>query len=170
LRVVSRYSVAIVPLLLAGPTPAFAAEGLNLFPRPDVLLLNLVVFAALIYPIDRLLVRPLVRVLAERESRTAGALERTDEVVTEANRIREQLESKLREARARAAEQRAAVLARGEEEERGILDRAREEAGRSLDQVRQGVGAELEAARQALTADASELAREAAARILGRSL
>lgn len=157
-------------LALTLPSEALAAGGLELMPRLELLVLNVVVFALLVYPIDRLLLKPLIAVLAERDARTNGALERSEALTREASEIQQSFEARLKEVRNEAAERRARVLAAGEEEERRVLDRAREDAGRALEQVRQGVAAELEAARQTLTADASELAREAATRILGRAL
>ena len=170
MRVVNPQTLAIVALGLAVPGTAAAAAGLNLFPRFELLALNIFVFTLLIYPVNKLLLQPLVRVLEQREARTLGALERAQATLADATELRGEFEGRLREVRTRAAERRGEVLAAGESEVQQALELARGEAGESLDRVRSGVAAELQAARQTLRADASELAREAASKVLGRTL
>lgn len=152
------------------PAGAFAAEGLNLFPDPAHVVVNVLLFALLIYPTSRFLLRPLVRVLEERERRTAGALQRVDALLGEAAQLRQHLESRLDEARASATAQRAAVMQEVEREERQILTEARDEAGRTLEAARASIAAEVESARAELRSEADGLAREIAARLLGRPL
>jgi F-type H+-transporting ATPase subunit b len=168
LRVVKRHTLALAALWLVLPATASAAEGLNLFPRLELLVLNVVVFLLLIYPVNRLLLQPLVRVLQEREARTVGALERAESFVREANESRAQFEGRLRQARNRAAERRNRALAEGQAEMQRVLERAREDAAQELDGVRAGVASELETARETLRTDAGTLAVEAAGKILGR--
>ena len=170
MRVVNPQTLAIVALGLSIPGSAAAAAGLNLFPRFELLALNIFVFTLLIYPVNKLMLQPLVRVLEQREARTLGALERAQSILADATVLRGEFEDRLREVRTRAAERRREVLAAGEAEVQQALERARGEAGESLDRVRTGVAAELQAARQTLRADASELAREAASKMLGRAL
>jgi F-type H+-transporting ATPase subunit b len=161
LRILNPPPLAIAALSLAVPASAAAAEGLNLFPRFELLALNIFVFTLLIYPVNRLLLQPLVRVLEQREERTLGALERAESTLGEASGLRGQFEERLREVRSEAAERRGQVLAQGEAEAQRALARARGEAGDALERVRSGVAAR---------ADSSELAREAAAKLLGRAL
>jgi F-type H+-transporting ATPase subunit b len=157
-----------IALLLPGTL--LAAEGLNLSPRPSLVLTNLVIVLLLIWPVNRLLIAPLVRVLQEREARTSGAGDQLAELREQGVRELEQLEARRNQARREAAERRLAILARGKAEEQRILGAAREEAAGALAQVRTSIAAELEEARAALRGDAQDLARLAAERILGRSL
>jgi F-type H+-transporting ATPase subunit b len=152
------------------PASASAAEGLNLFPDPLKVAINVVVFLLLIYPTSRFLLRPLTRTLEEREKRTAGALTRMDSLLGEAAELRETLDARLEQARQQAQMQRAAVLQQAEEEERRELTEAREAAGRRLEEARSAISAEVEAARESLRAEADTLARELASKVLGRSV
>lgn len=154
---------------LALPVEAHAA-GLNLAPEMRLVALNLLLFVILIYPVNRLLVQPLLRVLDERERRTAGAEGEVEALRSDARAARAALEAGLLEARARAQARRAAILSAGETDERAVLDAARNDAASNVESVRSAVQGELEAARAALGGDTRELAREAAARILGRPL
>ena len=154
---------------LAIPISAKASE-LNLIPDPGVVATNVALFLLLIYPVNRLLVQPLLRVLDEREARTSGALEQSRQLGDEARATRVDLEARLSEARTRSQSRRSAILSDGEIQERAVLDAAREEASGIVEDVRQSVRAELIEARTALHTDSRVLAREAATRILGRAL
>ncbi len=156
--------------LLGFPALAFAASGLNLVPDLTLLAANLVVFGLLIYPTQRWLLAPVVRILTEREQRTAGALERAESIQAEAVRVREELERELARARADAQARRSGILGEAEAEQGHILEEARTDSARALEAVRSSVEGELADARRTLQSDAHALSREAAVRILGRAL
>jgi F-type H+-transporting ATPase subunit b len=161
-------SVAVASCL---PSAALAAGGgLDLTPDPIVLGTNLVILGLLIYPVNKLLLQPIVRVLQAREARTSGAQERAGEITQQASALVTQIEARLLEARREAQAQRAAILAKAEEEDRRVLTAARDETARTLDAVRGSVAEELERARASLRDEVISLSREAAARVLGRNL
>ena len=158
-------------VLASAGLPATAhASALNLVPQVELVALNLVLFVLLIYPVNRLLVQPLLRVLEERERRTSGAEYEVESLQGAAREARSALEAGLLEGRGRAQARRAAILSAGEEQERAVLEAARDDAVRNIESVRAAVQSELDAARAALEADTRALAREAATRILGRPL
>ena len=160
-----------LPLLIAtAPSPAFAAVGIKLVPEVEILALNFVVLLLLIYPVNRLLVQPLIGLLAERERRSAGASARTDELRQQTGQLRGTLSERLAAARSAAQGRRLEILTRAQQEEREVLDAAREEAGAQVEAVRSTIVRESETVRRTLESDARELAREAAAGILGRAL
>lgn len=154
---------------LAIPASAQAA-GLNLVPDALTVATNIALFLLLIYPVNRLLVRPLLRVLDERESRTSGALAQSQQLGEEARAARGALEAELAQGRASAQTRRNSILAAGEAREREVLDAAREEASAIVESVHQSVQSELAEVRSGLQADARALAREVATRVLGRAL
>lgn len=152
------------------PWVAQAAGALNLSPNPVILIADVVVFLLLVYPTSRLLLRPIVRIIEDREKRSEGALAGAESLSLEAVELQRELEVRLREAHARAQGRRAEVLAEAEEAQRESLDHARDDAGRIVDSVRRSVADDLSAARTSLADEARTLAREAASRILGRAL
>lgn len=156
-------------VIALAPTPALAAV-LNLNPDPTIVAANVLLFLALIYPVNRWLLRPMVELLHERERRSSGTAEEARSTREDVGRLRLELEQGLRSARERAAGERGEIARAGQQQEREVLARAREEAGRTVDAVRDSVSRELEAARTALREDAGALAREAAAKIVGRPL
>lgn len=164
-------ALALLALLASAAiaTPALAAEGLNLTPDVPKLLINMGVFALLIYPTHKLLLQPLVGVLLAREAATAGSVEKASGLRDSAAGEREQLDAALAETRHAAAARRNEILAEAQSEERSILDAARSDAGQVVAEVRDAIAGELEQARRSLQDDARELAGEAAARILGRN-
>lgn len=151
--------------------PAQAAEGgLVLVPDWRILVLLLAVFVGLRYVLHPLLVAPLERVLEEREARIEGARSRAAQIGDEA----EQLHGRYREAvdrtRAETEEARRRALAEVRSEQQRITQEARAEAERETVRARQEVESALAEARGGLRGVAEVLAREAAERILGRSL
>jgi F0F1-type ATP synthase membrane subunit b/b' len=170
-RVVRSKLPVITSLLCLGPAaPASAAGGLNLIPDPFLLVVNFTVLLLLIYPVNRLLLKPLAAVLAEREARTSGARERAERLSSESLAERASLEERSLAARAQAQARRAALLAEADSEARALIGAAREVGQRELEEVRAAVAEELASARDSLASEAKKLAREAASQILGRKL
>lgn len=151
------------------PAPALAA-ALNLNPDPWIVATNVLLFAALLYPVNRWLIGPMVELLHERERRSSGTAEEARAALEGGSRLRRELEVGLGQARDRAAARRAEILGAGQQEERDVLRRAGEEAKRNVEAVRDSVARELDQARAALRDEAGVLAREAASKILGRAL
>jgi F-type H+-transporting ATPase subunit b len=159
----------LIVAAMAPPEIASAAD-FELFPHWPSVALNLVIFLLLIYPVNRLLIQPLLHLVEERESRTSGALDRATALETQTRETGAQIEARLNEGRSRAQARRAAILAEAEREERALLQAASNDAAGSIETVRSAVAAELAGARTALEADARTLAREAASRLLGRAI
>jgi F-type H+-transporting ATPase subunit b len=165
--------IGVCGVVLAGgllsPAPAFAA-GLNLTPNWPLVALDLAIFLALVWPTNRFVLRPLVRVLEERERRSAGARAQAARDLEQAASVQQELEARLRAARERAQARHAEIMAAAQEELRQQLGRSRAEAQAEGDGVRAGIAAELDPARASLRAEAGVLAREIATKLLGRSL
>jgi len=152
------------------PGLAAAAEGLNLAPRPWLVLVNLAIIILLIWPVNRLLIAPLVGILREREARTEGSSGAANATLAEAQAERERLEAHREGIRREAAERRSVILARGKSEEQQLIEAARAEAAQSIASVRGSIASEVDQARAGLRGEAAALAQLAAERILGRPL
>jgi len=162
-------ALALALGVTALPSVAVAAD-LNLLPRWPEVAINIVAFGLLIYPVNRLLIQPLLRLLERRDQSTHGSIEEAARLDAEAAAQRARLEAHLVEARARAHARRAAILADAEAHERTLMAAASSDASKTFESVRASVTADLVAARAALQSDARALASEAAARLLGRPL
>jgi F-type H+-transporting ATPase subunit b len=158
--------------LVLGARPALAAEGgIEILPDwTGVLPILLVLFAVLIFPVNRLIFQPLFRVLDEREMRIDGARARAHKVEEEAQAVLGRYEDAVADARGQAAAERKAALAEAREDEKAATGEARAVAEGEIERARREIAASLAEAREGLRPRAEELAREAAERILGRSL
>lgn len=172
-RVNKLLGVSLAVALVAGVTglpSTAAAADLNLIPHWPQVAVDLVVFGLLIYPVNRLLIQPLIRLVEEREQRTTGAVADAGRLDGEAAAQRSRLEAQLAEGRTRAQARRAAILADAETQERSLLEAASRDAAQTIQTVRAAVNADLVVARSALQTEARGLASEAATRLLGRPL
>lgn len=155
-------------MLAAGP--AFAEEGIQIVPSVGKLVPLIVLFLVMIVPVNRLILQPLLGVLEEREARIAGARARADEIARRADETLSSYESRIASARAEAEVERRGTLeeARGRHAARVSEERG---AGESrIVEARAEIARTLEGARTQLEAQAQDLARQAAERMLGRSL
>jgi F-type H+-transporting ATPase subunit b len=164
-------------IALLAAAPAAASEGLEIF--PDVpsaehpvtaLVVQLVLFALLIWPANRLLWRPLLGVLEQRRDRIAGNRARAEKVAADAEDVLGEYQSSVEHARRSAESDRATRLEGARREQAQLTAEARKAAEAEVAAARETVAAALGRARGELQAAAEQLGREAAARVLGRPL
>lgn len=162
-------ATALVTTLAAQPALA-AGGGIEIVPEAGKLVPLIVLFCLMVVPVNRLIIRPLLAVLDEREERIAGARARAAEVGARADEVLSSYEERVAAARAEAETERRATLdeARAAQAERVAGERG--EAESHIEQARREVGEALAQARGGLQAQAEELARQAAERMLGRTL
>lgn len=156
-------------LLFLVPATARAAGALELNPTPTVLVGLLVGFVILIAPLNAMIFKPLFRVLDERKARIDGATQRAKHLQGDAEQVMNRYRESIREAREAAERERQSHIAESRAEQAAITDEARTDAEREVSRVRDEIAASLEDARGQLRTSASDLARTAADRILGRS-
>ncbi len=157
--------------LLLLPSLAAASEGgLVLVPDPTVMLTLIAFFVLLIAPANAFVFKPLLRVLDEREARTAGTRTKAERLEQEAAAILARYEEAVREAREEGERGRRALLTEVRSETQREIASARRAAEERLESARAELDASLESARGALRGQAQELARQAASQVLGRAL
>ena len=157
--------------MLLVAAPAFGSEGnLVLIPSLEMLGVLIALFVILIFPLHALLFRPIFAVLDARAEKIAGTRARAEKIAAEADEVLARYESSVRGAREEAERERKERLAaaRGESAEQSAAARA--EAEREIERAREQIDAGLAEARESLRPQAELLAREAAARVLGRAL
>lgn len=159
----------LASLLLAGEALA-AGDNLVLVPTWQTLLTLLLFFALLIFPVNALLFRPILRVLDARTEKIAGTRLRAEKLAAEADEVLARYQGSIREVREEAEQDRKARLAEARRESADRSAGARAEAESEIEQARQEIRAGLAEARSQLRPQAEQIAREAAARVLGRSL
>ena len=120
--------------------------------------------------LDRLLFRPILRVIGERERRIGSARQLAEESAAKAEAATAEFEEKTAAARAEVYRQmddmrRAALERRAE-----LVARTRQETATALAEATEQVKADSVEARARLARDADALGREAAERILGQKV
>jgi F-type H+-transporting ATPase subunit b len=120
-----------------------------------------IVFMVLLYGIYTALVhKPLVKVLAERRSKTEGAVEkaRADIAATEARTA--EYEQRLREARMSVFKNQEALRQQALQSRAAAVDEARNKARAQVEQARAAIGKDKAAAQAGLQAESGKLAAE----------
>jgi F-type H+-transporting ATPase subunit b len=157
-----------IALLAAVPAQA-AGASLEIFPDSRIFYL-IALFILLIFPVNKLLFHPIFQVLDEREARIEGARKQADQVSAEAEATLDDYRSAVRSAREEAEGGRKEVLEQARREQAQLTGSVRSEAEATINRAREEVAGALEDARSQLRQQAEDLAREAATRVLGRSL
>jgi len=116
------------------------------------------------------LYRPIRKVLSERNAELTGAREKTAAVDKEVQEKMAQYESRLREVKSKASDEKGAMLKVARQEEAAILEKARGEATNSLNAIKNTVAKESADAKLMLKEQALSLSREISEKVLGRSL
>jgi F-type H+-transporting ATPase subunit b len=171
-RVGRRHAIVgyLVVASLVVALPAAAAGDLELMPTGWITAILLVAFVAIVFPLNGLIFRPLLRVMDEREDKIAGARRRAAHVEGEATDALARYEDALRGAREESMLERRAQLEAARSDLLTTTRRAKAEAMQELENAREELDASLRDARETLREGSEELARLAAERILGRSL
>jgi len=129
---------------------------------------QVVIFLVLWLILSRVLFRPYVAVLEERERATSGAQEDTEALEYEGARLKAQYEEQLARAQAAAAAAKETILQEARRQRENIMSQAREQATASLEKARAEIRAQVEKDRQRATADIGDLARDMVSKILDR--
>jgi len=168
----TRWLGAIASLLVAAP--AFAAEGgLEIFPdfSPTGPLVQLIVlFLLTIYPANKLIFHPLLDMFEERDARIAGARKKAGELSTRADEVLARYEAGLARARKEAEGVRRDQLEAARHEQAAVTREARIGAEREVTEARTRLAGRIDEVRGQLRTESGALAREVAARVLGRPL
>jgi F-type H+-transporting ATPase subunit b len=131
---------------------------------------QVVIFLVLWVVLSRVLFRPYIAALEERERNTSGAQYDTEALEREGARLKAQYEEQLARVEAAAAAVKETILQEARHQREQIIGRAREEASAALDKARQEIQAQIERERQRALAEIGELAREMVSKILQRSV
>ena len=136
---------------------------------PDVSVVWVIFFVLLLTVVlDRLLFKPLLRVMAERQRAITSARELAERSANEARLAVAEFDRKTNEARAELYKQMDEMRRTALDERSAILSRTRVEAEAEIAAASARLQSEAEEARRRLSADAEVLGGAVAERILGR--
>jgi F-type H+-transporting ATPase subunit b len=134
------------------------------------LFVQLAIFLLALVVLTRYLWKPYMRVRTERVARVEGYREEAARLDADAQQRLARADAALAEARRVGAGERAVARSEAHAREQTLLAEANAAAQRKLADARARLNATVEAERKKLTADSTQVAVEAARKILGREV
>lgn len=131
---------------------------------------QIVIFLVLWIILSKVLFRPYLNLLEQRERRTTGAQHDSTDLEREGARLRAQYEEKIAQAQAAGYAAKEAILQEARQQREKVLAQVREEAMSMLEEVRREVASQVQRERQVATAEIRTIAQEMASKILGRNV
>lgn len=151
-------------------TLAFAEGGGNIISPDGSLVLVLILFIFFVFLLNRLLFRPIGRVLDQRQNLTEGSANEA----RAARRIYEtrlaEYEATIRQARAESYKQSEQERASALEDRRRLLDEAKQNAHEQIDRAKQEIDKQVTQARSALESESRQIAENISRTVLGRTV
>jgi F-type H+-transporting ATPase subunit b len=129
---------------------------------------QILLFLGLWLIVSKVLFRPYMALLEEREQRTTGADDSAYHLEHEAERLRAQYEDAIANATAAGNATKEAIVQQARQQREALLSSAREEAAGILERVRQEVQRQLAQERELAIREAEAVAHDMASKILGR--
>lgn len=134
------------------------------------IVLQIVLFLLVWIILTKVLFRPYIALLEERERKTQGAEDESTTLEHEGERLRAQYEDGIAKAQAAGAAAKEAILQEARKQRENLLTRAREEALDSLERVRLDIRNELTREREIAVREAQVIAQEMVGKVLGRGI
>jgi F-type H+-transporting ATPase subunit b len=131
---------------------------------------QIVLFLVLWLILNKVLFRPYLRLLEERERRTAGTRQEAIDLEQEGARLRAQYEEKIAQAQIAGYAAREAILQEARQQRERVLTQAHADAMSTLEAVRREVASEMQKERQLAAAEVRTIAQEMAGKVLGRNV
>ena len=128
----------------------------------------IIIFLLLIFALNSLLFRPLMRVQAERESRTSGLLIETQKQIDRHVDLFSRYQASLKNARLQGYRHQEQVRAQAMKKRGEVLESARFNAEQLIQDSRAVVQSQVATAKEQLGRDAQEIARNIVSTILQR--
>jgi F-type H+-transporting ATPase subunit b len=133
------------------------------------LIVQVVNFLFLMWALNRLLFRPILRNLEEREEKIHQLTKNSENLSLQAKDVREEYEKRIEQARIRALEEKDKVRSSGTEEAERMVKRALSEAERGITETRRAIMQAAETARREFSDLSSEISYEIYRKILGEN-
>lgn len=163
----------MVPVLVQMPVaiiPAFAEGGGNIISPDASLVFVLILFLLFVFVLNRILFRPISRVLDTRQTLTEGS-------ANEARAARRRYEAKLAEYEATIRQTRAESYRRLEQDRaaalegrRKVIEEAKQQAHEQIGNARLEIGQQAALARTALESETRQIAERISRTVLGRTV
>lgn len=131
---------------------------------------QVILFVVLWLILSKVLFRPYLDSLEERERRTTGAQHDSADLEHEGAKLKAEYEEKITQAQAAGYAAKEAIVQDARQQRETILGQARDEAAESLSRLRQEVAAAMEKEKQLAAAEVSIVAADMVSKVLGRKV
>jgi len=131
---------------------------------------QIVIFLLLWIILSKLLFRPYLNLLDQRERRTTGAQHDSTDLEHEGARLRAQYEEKIAQAQGAGYAAKDAMLQEARQQREKVLTQVREDTMRMLEEVRRELASQVQRERQVVADEVRTIAQEMANKILGRNV
>ena len=133
-------------------------------------LVQIVAFLALWFLLSKLLFRPFIALLEERETRTEGLKAAAASLTAEAERLRAEYESAIAKANEEGATVKETIMQEARRTRERLLAESRAQAAERLTAVREEIKKEMAKGRELALQEAAAISRQMAEKILGRKV
>lgn len=133
-------------------------------------IIQVVAFLVFWFLLTKLLFKPFVGLLEERERRTEGVKAEAAALNKEGERLLKEYEYAIAKAGDEGCAAKEKIVQEGRQARERLLGQAREDASRTLEAVRAEIGKELKRGREIAAREAEALAQQMAEKIIGRKI
>ena len=149
---------------------AFAENPGDIISPDGSLVLVLVLFLILVFVLNRILFRPIGRVLDERQTLTEGAANKARAVRRSYEARLAEYEATIRQAHAESYKHSEQVRAAAVEERRRLIDEAKLQSHEQIERAKSEIEEQAVQARAALESESRQIAERISRTILGRTV
>ena len=137
---------------------------------PGLLIVQGVIFLLVLWFLNKVLFKPILKILHGREEKIEGSLSEADETEKKAEKTFEQYNEKFRQARKEALELKRKLILEGTEKKEAAIDKARKEAQGFLEEMRRNIAEEAKQTQKTLHQQVDAIGQIMAQKALGRSV
>jgi F-type H+-transporting ATPase subunit b len=129
----------------------------------------IIIFLVLIVVLNQLLFKPLMKIQAERESRTTGLMHQAQDNLNHHLNLFNEYQSSIKNARMEGYRRQEQLRAEALKKRSELQAQSRTAAERMIQDSRDSIRSQVDTAKQQLSLDAQEMANRITSTILGRS-
>ena len=134
------------------------------------LLVQMINFLILMVVLDKILYKPILKILDERDERISGGQEKTKDLQERGDVMFKEYNAKLHDAKVDALSVQCAARKEAQTDSNAIIDEARKQAEDIVAEMRVQMAQEIERAKQEIEPELKELAATIAQQVLGRKV
>ncbi|HEY9231356.1 MAG TPA: ATP synthase F0 subunit B [Blastocatellia bacterium] len=156
--------------MLAHGVLAFAEGGSNIINPDGSLVFVLLLFLLFVFVMNRLLFRPIGRILDQRQTLTVGAANDARAAARRYEMRLNEYEATIRQARAESYKRLEAQRAAALEARRLVVEDAKQQTAAEIAQAKAEIQRQAEQARTTLATESQQIAEDISRTILGRTV